>query len=398
VTEGSISRGFGASWHYLVRPTLRAAYNAARQEFAFRYRLAARASHGPSVIVDFPAIGRYILSSERGLYHVSSNTVRELCRIPAFGMAITGDKIYLATWSGDASIVLEGSLAALLDGGGCGWRELYRVRYLTEAGRIHQISVNGDALWLANTARNTYTKIDRHSGAWRANVGPFRCSFGHPILNDHNHVNSVFAQPEYLLFAAFKINRASALGLCGDGVVQIFSYPNMGVHDCIVTGDDVLFSDSYRFWDGGNGGVLIKNGRVFDQAYFDANPAFFVRGIAGERDEMLIGNSHVGDARERFKGQGALMLAQGDRVTHRVPLPLAQVYDILREDGNHFDRAPSARSFTAASALLRAYLGPPIEEFPLREVLSGEQQKKFAENDIGDIAEYLESRAPADAA
>jgi hypothetical protein len=378
-----------SAWLSLASGGLRAAARAGRNELTFRYRLVATSPRQAPLPCDLPIAGRYLLSSEQGVYHLSRTTIRKLCGFPAFGMAIVSDRIYLATWHGNDSIVLDGSLPALLSGDNCGWRELYRVPYLTEAGRIHQIAAQGDALWLASTARNTYTKIDRRTGAWRANVGPFRCSFGHPILSDHNHVNSVFAQPGYLLFAAFKINRASAFGLCGDGKVELFSYPNMGVHDCIIAGEDFLFSDSYRLWDGGNGGALIKNGRVFDQAYFDGNPAFFVRGIAGEGDEMLIGNSHVGDARERFHGRGALLLARGDRVSHRVDLPCAQVYDILREDGRHFDRIPAVTSFTAASALLRASLGPPVESFPLREALSGERQKKFAESDIGDIAEYL---------
>jgi hypothetical protein len=368
---------------------LRAAARAARSELAFRRRLAASALTGAASRCDFPVADRYLFSSERGLYHLTRDALRQLSEIPAFGIAIAGDKIYLATWHGDASIILAGSLSALLGGGNCGWRELRRIPYLTEAGRVHQIAVQGNALWLANTAQNTYTKIDRQSGEWRANIGPFRCSFGHPILNDHNHVNSVFPQPDYLLFAAFKINRASALGLAGRGIVQIYAHPNMGVHDCIIAGDDFLFCDSYRLWEGHNGGVLVKNGAIFDQAYFDANPAFFVRGIAGGGDEMVIGNSHVGDAHERFRGKGALILAQGTRVTHRVDLPCAQVYDILREDGAHFERPPAARSFAEASALLRRHFGPPVEEFALRDVLAGERQKKFAESDIGDVAEYL---------
>ncbi len=370
---------------------MRAAGRAARSEIAFRRNLASPALRGHTEACDLPIEGRYIFSSERGVFSLRRDMLRKLTNIPAFGIAIAADKIYLATWHGQESLVLEGSLPALLGGGDCRWRELYRVRYLTEAGRIHQITTQGEALWLANTARNTYTKIDRRTGAWLANIGPFRCSFGHPILNDHNHVNSVFAQPNYLLFAAFKINRASAFGVCGKGVIRLFSYPNMGVHDCIIAGEDFLFCDSYRLWEGDNGGVVVKNGTVCDQAYFDANPAFFVRGIAGHGPEMVIGNSHVGDARERFRGRGALIVAKNDRVVHRIDLPCAQVYDILREDGTHFDRPPAATNFEAASALLERHLGPAVEEFPLRDALSGERQKKFAASDIGDVAEYLDA-------
>ncbi|MBV9523402.1 MAG: hypothetical protein JO010_11445, partial [Alphaproteobacteria bacterium] len=279
-------------------------------------------------------------------------------------------------------------------GGDCGWQALYRVPTIDDGGRIHQIAVCGDALWIANTARNTLTKIDRHSGDLRANIAPFRCAHGHPIAIDHNHVNSVFAQPNYLLFGAFKINRRGAFGLVGDGKIRIFPYRNMGVHDCIIAGEDFYASDSYRMWDGARGGGVIVNGDILDKAHFDENPASFVRGIAGEGDEIVIGNSHAGDRNARFRGQAALILARAGRVTHRLALPSAQVYDILREDGAHFARPPAPISFAEASAVLTRRLGAAEAETPLRDALIGAHGKKFDERDIGDIAEYLEEPAP----
>src|SRR5207302_270505 len=99
--------------------------------------------------------------------------------------------------------------------------------------------------------------------------------------------------------------------------------------------------------------------------------------------------SHVGPREERFQGQGALIVAENGRVTRRVPLPSAQVYDILREDGTHFDRPPGPRSFAEAQTLLTHRLGPAETVLPLREILVGPRGKKFHESDIGDIAEYL---------
>jgi hypothetical protein len=338
---------------------------------------------------DLPIRGRYILSSERGLYHLSANTIRLLTPIPAFGIARAGDDVYLATWHEAESLILKGSWPALLADGDCGWRELYRVRTLDDGGRVHQIALCGDSLWLANTARNMLTKIDRRSGAWRANIAPFRCEHGHPILVDHNHVNSVFAQPRYLLFAAFRINRRSVLGLVGDGKVALFPYRNMGIHDCIIAGEDLFFSDSYRMWEDGKGGAAARNGEFVDAAHFDADAAHFVRGIAGDDSELLIGNSHVGAREERFRGQGSLILVENDLVTRRIALPSAQVYDIVREDGAHFDRPPGPQSFAEAAVLLSRRLGPPETILPLRDVLVGPRAKKFHESDIGDIAEYL---------
>jgi hypothetical protein len=338
---------------------------------------------------DLPIRGRYILSSERGLYHISANAIRLLTPIPAFGIARTGDDIYLATWHEAESLILKGSWPALLAGEDCGWRELYRVRTLDDGGRIHQIALCGDSLWLANTARNMLTKIDRQSGAWRANIAPFRCEHGHPILVDHNHLNSVFAQPGYLLFSAFRINRRSVLGLVGAGKVALFPYRNMGIHDCVIAGEDLFFSDSYRMWEDGKGGAASLNGEFIDVGHFDANPAHFVRGIAGDGSELLIGDSHAGTREERFRGQGALILAENGRVTRRIALPSAQVYDILREDGAHLDRPPGPESFAEAERLLARRLGPPETVLKLGDVLVGPRAKKFHESDIGDIAEYL---------
>jgi hypothetical protein len=357
------------------------------REYRFHAQLRPQrhAAHG----CDLPIHGHYILSSERGLYHLSANAIRLLTPIPAFGIARAADDIYLATWHEAESLVLKGSWRALLAGEDCGWRELYRIRTLDDGGRIHQIALCGESLWLANTAQNMLTKIDRQSGAWRASIAPFRCEHGHPIVVDHNHVNSVFVQPGYLLFGAFRINRRSVFGLAGDGKVVLFPYRNMGIHDCVMAGEDLFFSDSYRMWEGGKGGAASRNGEFIDAAHFDANPAHFVRGIAGEGNEILIGNSHVGAREERFSGQGALILAENGRVTRRVAFPSAQIYDILREDGSHFDRPPGPQNFAAAEALLTRRLGPAETVLPLRDVLVGPRGKKFHESDIGDIAEYL---------
>ena len=189
--------------------------------------------------------------------------------------------------------------------------------------------------------------------------------------------------------SAFKINERSAFALCGEGRVDLFAYPNMGVHDCILTGDDFLFCDSYRMWQGNRGGTPVRNGRLIDEAYFDTHPAYFVRALAGVGRDMLVGNSHAGEADKRFAGSGAVILMRDDRVTHSAAVPFAQVYEILREDGTHFDIAPNARSFAEARAVLTRSLGEPVESFALKDVLCGERAKKFSEGDLGHVEEYL---------
>lgn len=345
----------------------------------------------PDLTRDFPAEGRYLVSSERGVFEVSANRIRHLSSVPCFGIARAEEDIYLATWTARDTLVLRGTLRDSAAGlTASGLTEIFRVPTLTEAGRIHQIGVWGDALWICNTATNTLTKIDRRSGAFLANVAPFRCSFGHPITGDHNHVNSVFPRDSWLLFAAFKINRRGAFGLIGRGECRLWAHRNMGIHDCVITGDELWFSDSYRFWDQvGGRGCVYRGKEMFDPAHFEHTPNHFVRGIAGHGRERIFGNSFSGDRASRFSGAGNLLLARDRTITHRIEFPGAQVYDIIRADGQRFAQPPSRGEFAAVADLLDGIFGPPVETMPLRDVLVGRAAKKFDESDIGEIGEYL---------
>jgi len=221
------------------------------------------------------------------------------------------------------------------------------------------------------------------------NICPFRCSFGHPISSDHNHVNGVFPQEKYLLFTAFKANRKSVLGIVGDGKVKMYTWPNMGIHDCFFAGDELWFSDSYRMWDGKPGGAIVRNGKFFDEAYFINHPSEFVRGIAGDKNEILFGSSFAGSREARFDGKVEILLAKGGSVVERTDVPFAQVYDIIRMSGEHSDEPAAPKSFDSASKLMDKYLGPPVDELSLLDAVVGENAKKFSADDIGEIDEYL---------
>src|SRR5882724_2353490 len=90
VAESAMRLRPGSSLFRVARSTIRAATAAARSEFTFQYRIAPRTPRERLIAVDFPVAGRYILSSERGIYHVSANVLRKLSSIPAFGIAIAG--------------------------------------------------------------------------------------------------------------------------------------------------------------------------------------------------------------------------------------------------------------------------------------------------------------------
>lgn len=335
--------------------------------------------------------GHYLVSGNKGIFSVSPDGIAQVSKLGAFGIALTADTLYAAGVEGGDSVVFAGDAKALQGSGrSFAWRSIYRVANAGHAGRIHQIAVAGDSLWIANTAKNSFVKVNRHTGEWQGAFAPFRCSFGFPILNDHNHVNAIYPTKNYLLFGAFRINKQSAFGLCGKGKVFLYGYRNMGIHDCIVSGNDLWFSDSYRYFDGTPGGVPCLNGKALDSGYFDAHPAHFVRGIAGYGKEVLVGNSVVGGRVDRFEGDGELILLCEQKVVSRFAIPTAQVYDIIRSDGRHFERDPEPETFEDAAALLSSVFGEPVEQLDLLDVAVGARgTKTFAAVDVGDLKEYM---------
>jgi len=334
--------------------------------------------------------GDYLISSEKGVYRLCPEGMFHVSRRPAFGISVIGDDVYIASWLKNTTVILRGRRGALTQPKkSFEWEEIYSQNTLSPAGRIHQITAYGDALWISNTAKNSFTKINRYTGKWMGNICPFRCSFGHPISGDHNHVNGVFPQEKYLMFTAFKANRESVLGIVGDGKVKIYTWSNMGIHDCYFAGDELWFSDSYRMWDGKPGGAIVRNGKYFDEKYFINHPSEFVRGIAEDKKETLFGSSFAGSREARFDGKGEILIAKEGRVVERTYVPFAQVYDIIRMSGEHSDKPVAPTNFDSASALLDKYLGVPVEEMSLLDAVVGENAKKFSADDVGEIKEYL---------
>lgn len=346
-----------------------------------------RASDHRSTACCFPINGDYIVSTDRGLFRISENCIRRSATTPAFGLAIDGADIFIATWTRESTAVLKGRADALDTPHPFAWRDIYSQQVATSAGRLHQIAVFEDAVWLANTGQNCLTKIDRETGAWKANIAPMACGFAGPIWGDNNHINGVMPGPGYLVFSVFKINRRSAVGICGKGRISLFAYPNLGLHDCIVAGGELWFSDSYRSWEGKGGGAVLRGGRIVRQDWFDTHPQGFVRGIAGDRGEIVIGNSFVGSRESRFSGRAHLILIRDntDAVT-TVDLPASQIYEIVRRDGRHFD-VPAAADYDSARASLEHALGPPTIEYGLDEMLVSPVGPKFDVRDRGAVEE-----------
>ena len=387
--------------HDPVRLILRAVRHIARmgfEEAGYWYGLLAdrsmKAAHWSGTVE-----GTYLITTDRGVFLLTGSTVRRISRLPAFGIAISEDQqIYLATWGPGRTTIVTAPLERVLAAKIRCWREIWQLPIANFAARVHQISACENSLWLANTAENSLTRLDRKTGAWQATVAPFACSFGHPIQTDHNHVNGVLARQNYVVFSAFKINRQAAFGVFGDGKLWLFSYPNMGVHDCVFDGTEFLFCDSYCFWQPQTHGALYRAGENVFEDFFREAEASFLRGIAGNGSETLVGNSYGGDRTKRFTGKcQVFVLRNTDQTPQRLELPAAQVYDIIRTDGEHFERSPANRTASEVAENFEAIFGPPVLVTELRDTLSGEHQKRFDLRDVGHVEEYLiTQKAPRD--
>ena len=336
--------------------------------------------------------GTYVVSTDLGLFVVCPEGIKHISKLSVFGVAISGDKIFVAAMDGEDSVVFVGdSKSLLVPRHSFEWKELYRVPSAGHSGRIHQISVLGQSIWICNTAQNSYVKLNYVTGEWQGAFAPFRCSFGHPILKDHNHVNAISPHDNFLVFGAFRANKNAVFGVCGDGLVKIYTYKNMGIHDCIMSGESIIFSDSYRMFDpDAVGGCLYKDGSPLFEEYFDCHPAGFLRGVAGSGGEIVAGNSVTGARTERFSGNGEIIVFRNSVVRDRFSIPAAQIYDIIRLDGKHLDIPSSAKTFLDASKVLDNAFGPALETLDLEDLMIGPSgNKKFSLDDQGNLSEYL---------
>lgn len=377
------------SWRSLYRHIRSAVGN----ELAYERRLKERSPHAMLSLTALPLRQKYLLSSNVGLLHVSSAGIRKISDFDCFGVCRDKDSIFIATTHGSDSVVLKGDATALdAQGSPLNWQEINRVPVTGHSGRIHQIAVHGPDLWICNTHQNLLTRVDKVTGAWKASIAPFSCAFDHPITSDHNHINSVAVGKDFVAFTAFRAGKKAAFGLIGRGMLKLFVAANMGCHDCVFDGQAFWYSDSFQMFEAGkNGGAVYRGGSVFAPEVFSARTGTFIRGISGDGDELLIGNSFTGARTERFQGQGSLLIFRGEELATEVAMPAAQIYDIMQlADGQHFPTSSRVENYDAALTLMNQAFGCPYSEQAIADFLvSPNGRKKFSDSDHGDIQSLL---------
>ncbi len=388
-------------WVASVRTCLRTALKAARcglgyarREFRFLTQLNGRSRFAPIRRLTFDVQGDYLITASAGLFRLRRDSLQRVWDLPAFGIACAGSDLFLAGCGLHESFVVRSDRRAVFEEGlPHAGTVLYRVPIRDEAERIHQLALDGENLWLANTARNALTKLDARTGEWKVEIAPFTCSFGLPIAGDHNHLNSVRAYDGRLVvFTAFRTAediraRRGLLGVCGDGKLRGYVYRHGGIHDIHISGDRIIFSDSFCFFPQGSdtSGAVVVNGQPVAPEFFAEHPMGFVRGVAGDGNEMVIGNSCRGTRATRFLGEGNLVVLRDGKVVGTTPFPAGQIYDVVRSDGLNFDVPPAVTTFDGVCELFRAQFGEPVMERSLADARVHRPKTKRSEGVWGDL-------------
>jgi hypothetical protein len=344
----------------MLRPWLRG-LQACRAELRRARYLKARSNIRKVAGVEVGLRCVYLFTTNKGVYRLDSSGIYRILKAPAYGIAIKGEWVFLALFAEGCSSVVRGDRRALVENGRpLSFRELYRIETPSSNERIHQIFCSEDALWVANTPRNTLLKIDPEECRVLAEIPVMLDRFGQPVMFDNNHINSVAEWDGVVLFAAYRAGEESMIGVYDGEAVTGYAYRNVGVHDIFLTEDDFYFCDTFGNGETDSGGAPITGDGVLDPAFFERPPGCIVRGLAGSSEELLIGHSHKGSRAKRFNGHGAILVSRNGKVVSRIDVAPAQVYQIITSDGDFVIPRPAKVYADGVRQVLAKALGDPI--------------------------------------
>jgi hypothetical protein len=313
--------------------------------------------------------GNYLVSSDRGVFAIQAGKMFRLLEVDTFGIAVRDGELFVACSNDSYSSVCRCALPKkIANGGQLKFTELLRVPII-KSGRIHQIAFFKDMLVVAQTAANSILFLNPASGEILSECSPFRDRFGKAIGGDHNHINSVSQCGDCLLFCAYKTGPTAMIGVIHENRVKGYPIKNRGAHDVHISGKTLFYSDTFggTFTDGSSEcGFPMANRCAVDEEFFKKPPGFAIRGISQSGEEMVIGHSHKGPRAKRFDGNGALFRVVQNKVVQTLTTPFAQVYDVVRVDGKHFDAPPTVQTWDEINSFLESVLGAPIYEIELR--------------------------------
>lgn len=275
----------------------------------------------------------YFIMSDKGLYRADREGVHRILNIQMYGCAIVGAKVFMALYIGRDTILVEGDSKALFDSGTpFNFRPLFTELTNDTNERLHQVTAYDNGIWVARTANGAAMRYEIGSEKLK-NYTLIRDRFGLPVKRDINHINSVVQYGDAILFTATHAGSQSMIGLMHGISVTGFGYKNTGVHDVYLTESGFLFFDTFGHDSGVSGGMPItEQGPIFPEL-FGKPPGFVPRGASQTGAEIVIGSSHKGARKIRFKGNGQLIVTENRVVRSVHTIPVAQIYQIINARG-----------------------------------------------------------------
>lgn len=303
---------------------------------------------------------RYFVTTDKGIFSAVGDQLLQVTPFRTYGFSIHGEYAYCATTLKKWSFLLKCKLESLLeDGNEPHWQVIRRYEAPDTNCRFHGMDVNSESLWLANTGKGGLVKFDLTGNNPPQELSLFLDHFGEPIQYDLNHINGVSAYEKFTLFTSYKIGSTSGIGLIVGDNVSVFAAPNRGIHDAYFLGEDIYHCDTFGQAQQGN---LMCNNKPVDEDYFSKPPGFIIRGVAGTKEEMLLGHSHKGARKDRFKGSGSILFLKEHKVHSKINFHGSQIYQIIRADGVALAPKPVDMSPARARIRLVEVFGPPVYE------------------------------------
>ena len=301
----------------------------------------------------------YFITTNKGIYRAEKNKLYHVTPWPLYGFAIHNQKAYCALTIKKCSLLLSCDLDSLLGlNNKPNWTEINRYESSDTNCRFHGMDIYGDTLWLAHTGEGGLLEYKLNDLDQKPRFHTLiRDYFGNPINYDLNHINGVTAYKNLTLFTTYRVGKRSGIGVLEGDKVTIYPVENTGIHDAYFHRDDLYHCDTF----GSNQqGYVMKNNLPWNAAFFDVPPGYIIRGLSGDHDEMLVGHSHKGDRKNRFKGQGTIIFFNDGELSGQLDIPGSQVYQIIRKDGLALSPKPADISSSDAHKKLHHILGEPI--------------------------------------
>lgn len=301
----------------------------------------------------------YFITTSKGIYRAEGENLYHVTPWPIYGFAIHNQFAYCALTIRKWSYLMRCDLDALSGTTSTpNWLEIERYESIDTNCRFHGMDICGDQLWLSHTGEGGLLQFDLSDIQKKPTFHTLiRDTFGNPINFDQNHINGITAYNEFLLFTTYRVGKQGGIGILEGDDVTIYPVANKGIHDAYFHHDDLYHCDTF----GSNQqGYVMKNNQPWNPSFFDKPPGYIIRGFSGDDDEMLIGHSHKGTRKTRFKGQGTILFANDGEVKATLDIPGSQVYQIIRKDGVALSPKPLEYSVTDAQKKLQDTLGDPV--------------------------------------